>query len=205
MASDIILTPTEANAPVPPPPALGPTHGQGFAPRAGAYLLDLLVMVIAGWLILFATGLAFGLLLGLLNITPRVELLARYAGLLNLGAFLLYFMLSEWLGGSSPGKLLLGLRVVQQDGRPCSFGAALLRGMLRFVDSIFFCLPALLSMRAPLHQRLGDRAARTLVVHAGDPGRHAPRPAWGVLAAQAIWMMAYGCGAGLLLLLGSLA
>jgi uncharacterized RDD family membrane protein YckC len=55
--------------------------------------------------------------------------------------------------------------VVGQDGEEVTFGAAVVRNLLRVVDALFFYLVgfvfALLSTRG---QRLGDRAAHTVVV-----------------------------------------
>jgi uncharacterized RDD family membrane protein YckC len=169
-------------------------NGRAFWPRAGAYLVDLLVFLAASWLIGLLAGFVASFLLILLGTTPHVDAarLDGIATLLSLGASVAYFALGEWLGGATPGKLLLGMRVVAVDGRPCGVAAALLRGVLRFIDGLFFCLPALMSMREPPHQRLGDRAARTLVVAAGAPGLAAPRPRWASLVALAIWALGYG-------------
>lgn len=45
------------------------------------------------------------------------------------------------------------------------FGAAVIRNVLRVVDGLFFYLVgALFALTSPRGQRLGDRAAHTLVV-----------------------------------------
>jgi len=67
--------------------------------------------------------------------------------------------------GATLGKRLVGIRVVGEDGEHVTFGAAVVRNLVRLVDALFFYLvgfvSALLSARG---QRLGDRAARTIVV-----------------------------------------
>jgi hypothetical protein len=51
------------------------------------------------------------------------------------------------------------------DGRPCGPLAAVVRTVLRLVDNIFFSLPGITAIvQSPRRQRLGDRAAKTLVV-----------------------------------------
>ena len=46
-----------------------------------------------------------------------------------------------------------------------TFGAALVRNLLRLVDALFFYLVgAIFALASPRGQRLGDRAAHTLVV-----------------------------------------
>jgi uncharacterized RDD family membrane protein YckC len=87
-----------------------------------------------------------------------------------------YFFLFEWLYGATPGKLLLNMRVVTTDGRPCGLKAAAVRGVLRYVDVMVLGLVAILLMRRPPHRRLGDRAAGTMVVDRESPGLAQPRP-----------------------------
>jgi uncharacterized RDD family membrane protein YckC len=82
-------------------------------------------------------------------------------GLLVLVAFS-YF---EGRFGKTPGKWLVGIRVLGTDLRPCGFGRALLRNLLTFVDGFFnFLVGALLVALTERWQRLGDLAARTIVV-----------------------------------------
>jgi uncharacterized RDD family membrane protein YckC len=67
--------------------------------------------------------------------------------------------------GKTPGKWLLGIRVLGTDLRPCGFGRAILRNLLTFVDGFFnFLVGALLVALTENWQRLGDLAARTIVV-----------------------------------------
>lgn len=76
-----------------------------------------------------------------------------------------YYILAETLSGATLGKRMVGIRVVGEDGEHVTFGAALVRNVLRPIDFLFFYLvgaiSALLSQRG---QRLGDRAAHTVVV-----------------------------------------
>jgi uncharacterized RDD family membrane protein YckC len=71
----------------------------------------------------------------------------------------------EGLAGKTPGKWLLGIRVLGTDLRPCGFGRALLRNLLTFVDGFFnFLVGVLLVALTDNWQRLGDLVARTIVV-----------------------------------------
>jgi uncharacterized RDD family membrane protein YckC len=69
--------------------------------------------------------------------------------------------------GQSPGKLLLGIRVLRGDGSPVNPGASFLRNLLRFADTFLFLCPiALITMLASRSfRRLGDWIADTLVVY----------------------------------------
>jgi len=69
--------------------------------------------------------------------------------------------------GQSPGKLIMGIRVIRSDGSPVDPASSFLRNLLRFADS-FFCLfsIAFISIAAsPGFRRIGDWASGTLVVY----------------------------------------
>ena len=82
---------------------------------------------------------------------------------------LLAYSAFEGRTGKTPGKWLTGIRVLGTDLRPCGFGRAVLRNLLTFVDGFFnFLVGVLLVAFTENWQRLGDFAARTIVV-ADDP------------------------------------
>jgi len=97
-------------------------------------------------------------------------------GRVGLGLTLLVLFLLEWFypvgfevmgGGQTPGKTLLGLRVLRADGAPVGWSRSTVRSLLAFADFLPFGFAAgltamLLGRRC---QRLGDLAAGTLVVH----------------------------------------
>jgi uncharacterized RDD family membrane protein YckC len=75
------------------------------------------------------------------------------------------FAVGEGLWGLTPGKWLLGIRVVGTDLRPCGIGRALVRNLLKLVDGFFnFLIGILMVAFTRDWQRLGDLAARTIVV-----------------------------------------
>jgi uncharacterized RDD family membrane protein YckC len=82
------------------------------------------------------------------------------------GAFLLdwaYFAgLEIAMRGRTPGKKMVGLRVVSRTGGTASKSALAVRNLLRPVDLL---VGVLLMVLDPLSRRLGDRLAGTLVVH----------------------------------------
>ena len=90
-------------------------------------------------------------------------------------AFLL-FSLTEGLWGATPGKWLTGIRVIGTDLRPCGIGRALIRNLLKLVDGFFnFLIGILMVAYTPDWQRLGDLAARTIVIRAPAGGLRALR------------------------------
>ena len=75
------------------------------------------------------------------------------------------FMEGRW--GTTPGKWLLGIRVVDLNGNVCGFWRALLRGALRVFDGAMgFVVGMFVVAFTPSWQRVGDLAAKTIVVRA---------------------------------------
>ena len=88
--------------------------------------------------------------------------------ILNFAVNWFYFVLFEMIwNGQTPGKRIMGIRVVGGDGSPIKPGASFLRNLLRFADGFFFLyLPGFISMAAsPGFKRIGDWAADTLVIY----------------------------------------
>jgi len=82
-----------------------------------------------------------------------------------------YFIVFEWLwNGQTPGKRLLKLRVIREDGRPITLWEAIARNLLRIFDAVpGFILPVysigLISIfLSSRDQRVGDMFAGTVVV-----------------------------------------
>lgn len=88
--------------------------------------------------------------------------------------------------GWSPGKLLVGLRVVGWDGRPPGVGKALVRGLVNWVGSWLSCLwylPAFGIMNVTKgHRQPADMAANTYVIDGFYLGRMIIRTDAGVTA-----------------------
>jgi uncharacterized RDD family membrane protein YckC/uncharacterized membrane protein SpoIIM required for sporulation len=106
---------------------------------------------------------------------------AWLAALLIGAAFALwngYFMLFEGLrGGQTPGKRLVGIRVVRDTGHPVTPGAAALRNLLRIADALPppYLLGLALIAFHPRGKRLGDLVAGTVVVR-DRPAQAVPAP-----------------------------
>ena len=99
---------------------------------------------------------------------PTVQEVTENGGVLAvmLAIYILYPWLMEARWGATVGKLVVGLRVVHLDGTLVRPLPALVRSLLRLVDGMFAgVVGALIIQLSPTRQRLGDRAARTLVVH----------------------------------------
>jgi uncharacterized RDD family membrane protein YckC len=78
-----------------------------------------------------------------------------------------YFILFEALrNGRTPGKQMLGLRVVRDGGYPIDFGAAAIRNLIRVAEFTFgfYAVSAVATILSAQNKRLGDMAAGTIVV-----------------------------------------
>jgi uncharacterized RDD family membrane protein YckC len=78
---------------------------------------------------------------------------------------IVYFPYMEATQGATFGKKAFGLRVVREDGSPIGWGEAIIRFVLRIVDSFFFYLVGLICILVTeKQQRVGDLVAKTIVI-----------------------------------------
>jgi uncharacterized RDD family membrane protein YckC len=82
-----------------------------------------------------------------------------------------YFVLFEWLwNGQTPGKRLMKLRVIREDGRPVTLWEALARNLLRLFDTFpgfvipIYSVGLIAVFMSRRDQRIGDMFAGTVVV-----------------------------------------
>jgi uncharacterized RDD family membrane protein YckC len=140
----------------------------GVVPRALAYLIDMLIRA--------GVFMVIGIVAGVLG------------GGVGMALFLISLFALEWLypvvfeltrHGATPGKRMLGLRVVMDSGLPVTPAASLLRNLLRvadFMPGAYFAGVTAMLLR-PDFKRLGDMAADTLVVYADAPQLNGDLPA----------------------------
>jgi len=132
----------------------------GPVARAGAWAIDMgiraVLYLVLGYVMSLFGGLGWSLIL--------------------IGGFVLewlYPVLFEIYRGSTPGKMALGLQVVNDNGTPVSFAASMIRNLLRVADFLPFMygfgLAAMLIDKD--FRRLGDLAAGTLVVYVDTTGQ----------------------------------
>ncbi len=78
-----------------------------------------------------------------------------------------YFIAFETLwNGQTPGKRMLGIRVVRDGGYPVDFMASLIRNLIRIGEMAlgFYAASAVVAVLSPLNKRIGDIAAGTIVI-----------------------------------------
>ena len=161
------------------PQGAGPTQGRPISPvneietrvtgrRVVQYIIDYVITGIIAAFIMWAFDRSSG---------------AANAGLLLIGAVLSaawYFW--YWVyrpyhaNGQTFGMQALGLRIISRSGGRASMLQLFIRGVLLIVDTLFWGLVGLITIVCSRYrQRVGDHAARTLVVRARTQAMPTPR------------------------------
>jgi uncharacterized RDD family membrane protein YckC len=148
----------------------------GIGSRGAAAIVDTLIQSVALIVVFFAltAGLAAGS--SFLSVGGGPGASTLLLGLFVLALFAItdgYFMLFEivW-NGQTPGKRMVGIRVIRENGYPMRPIDAVIRNLVRMVDWLpgaygIGVLTMLLNKRA---KRLGDFASGTIVVREGARG-----------------------------------
>ena len=146
----------------------------GFFSRTMAFVLDLFLLVFLGLM----SGLVIFIVLHFFRYGQILEFVgsllgmdnqvAQYIGLISPILFLMvlvYFVFFWTLVGYTPGKALLGLRIVRQDGRPLSVGRALVRYLGYWVSAIPLFLGFIWILFDRQHEGWHDKIADTHVIY----------------------------------------
>ena len=129
----------------------------GVGRRAVAVLIDSILLFIAGYAVAALSG----------QTTSTGFEIRGAPFFLWVAISLAYFIVQEALQGTTLGKRVMGLKVVKQDGTPMDWAASIARNVLRLVDGfLFYLVGAIAIWASKQRQRLGDMAAKTIVVSA---------------------------------------
>lgn len=170
-------------------PVAGPTS------RMLAYGIDffLIVLVEIGIFVLLMTSAPLAEWVARKLVGVQGEIAAGQASdesgavLVLLAAFVLIQFAVEWgyflffelaMGGRSPGKRALGLRVMRDGGQPIGLRESFVRNALRFVDMLpaNYLVGFVAMLMSPEGKRLGDLAAGTVVARLDRVERPRPLP-----------------------------
>ncbi|MDP9016790.1 MAG: RDD family protein [Candidatus Eremiobacteraeota bacterium] len=152
----------------------------GLGSRFLAMLLDLLAQVTITGLVIWALVAISGHSPPPAKLTSAEEKLTQSIAIaiiifMVFTIFFGYFIIFEaaW-NGQTPGKRLIGIRVVRDGGYPIDFMSSLIRNLVRTLEFGigFYLLSAITSLASQENKRLGDYAAGTIVVR--DSGIVAP-------------------------------
>lgn len=138
----------------------------GCLRRAVAALVDAplsLVLTLPAMMLAYVTALLGGTVAR--ELTFEVQLLAVGAALVAGAAVSFAYHVLYWgQGGQTPGKMLMGVRVVRRDGRDIGYGRAFLRWVGYFIALIPFGLGLIMVLLHPRRRGLHDLLAGTCVV-----------------------------------------
>jgi uncharacterized RDD family membrane protein YckC len=100
------------------------------------------------------------------GLTIAILLLTEFT--VSTGYFIFWEMVT---GGRSPGKLLVGLRVVRRNGQPIDLGSSVIRNLMRAVDMLpaEYVVGLTSILLSSSGERLGDHVAGTIVLRLDRP------------------------------------
>lgn len=136
----------------------------GFVSRLLAFIIDILVLVVATtlitWLLTFVS-----LLLPFETDLSGSALSFITTALLTTGFYAGYFLFFWTINGQTPGKMLMGLRVVTTDGQYISFGQSVRRLIGYFIAAFPFYLGFFWILVDDRRRGWQDKIAGTCVVY----------------------------------------
>ncbi len=140
-----------------------PVAGIGY--RCLAYLIDVTLLFLF-WVVAYFTFTllvsdVLGFLQGLSGLVQTLMVVGLFA------TQWMYWTLAEvFMGGQTPGKRLIGIRVVRLDGSPVGLLESAVRNLVRVVDFLpaLYALGCLSMLLTRQHRRLGDLLAGTVLV-----------------------------------------
>ena len=132
----------------------------GFWMRFWAYIIDLIIVSSISGIVVKPIFRVVGF-----EITnPDFLLFSPYKIVLLL-LLLTYFALMTKLLGQTAGKMILGIRVIQKNEEPLTWGTILFREVIgRFISKTLL-IPYLLAIFMPKKEALHDLFADTVVIH----------------------------------------
>lgn len=147
--------------------------GNRFLAVAIDHFIQYFAIFVVLWAFLSISG--FGEAIERTGAYPLLEEMPKWTiALMIIVLFLIftgYFIFFEWLwNGQTPGKRLLKLRVIREDGRPITLWEAVARNLLRIFDTFpGFVLPIysiglITIFMSRRDQRIGDMFAGTVVI-----------------------------------------
>lgn len=146
----------------------------GIGSRFVAALLDTLIIGVAASLVAIFGSAALMLLFSMGAVVRRAgSAVASTEAAIAISLFLTFFVVWGYYvffeliwHGQSPGKRMLGLRVIKEGGYPIGFVESAIRNVVRLVDFLpfYYVLGVIAMVLNRRYRRLGDYAAGTVVV-----------------------------------------
>src|SRR5690625_1803955 len=136
--------------------------------RAVAFIIDNLIVAVAQVIILILAVLAVG---GFESFFSMAESGFLILALVIIILFIInygYYIFFEYFNtGQTPGKRIVGIRVIQDNGHNITMLSSIIRNLMRIIDSLpsAYFIGILMVFFHAENKRLGDLVAGTIVVH----------------------------------------
>lgn len=147
----------------------------GLGSRFAAMLLDQLILTVITVLItiiMAMNGLDFRTMTTMKGSVSSVIIAIAFllVFIITFGYFVFFEMVTN---GQTPGKKLLKLRVIKENGEPLGFTDSVLRNILRVADMLpsLYLAGAAFIVFSRNYKRIGDFAANTVVIKVKSSGR----------------------------------
>ena len=119
-------------------------------------IIDMIILIIVMIIFSFLFGTAEGSSFAVSGFPAFIMYLLMFA----------YFVVLEAVSGKTIGKYIVKAKVVNESGGQISWGASIVRNLLRIIDGFFFYLVGfIIALATKENQRLGDIVAKTYVVN----------------------------------------
>ncbi len=136
----------------------------GLGSRFLAVFIDLLIQVTLASLVALILAL-FGFFT-LFGHKTGTAIAIGVSAVIVFAIFYAYFIVFETEDGRTPGKRLIGIRVVRDGGFPLDFSSSVIRNVVRVLEATlgFYVISVVCVFASAQNKRLGDMAAGTIVV-----------------------------------------
>lgn len=131
----------------------------GAGSRLSAFLIDFILQLLTIFIVFLAMwGMGVQFFDGLGGVGIGIFMVISFV--IHFG----YFIICEMtMNGQTIGKRILGLRAIRENGQPIGFSESLIRGLIRSSADMMY-IGMIIIFFHPMHKRLGDMAAGTVVV-----------------------------------------
>jgi uncharacterized RDD family membrane protein YckC len=130
----------------------------GFWRRFAAWIIDYLVLGVAGFVVGFVWGLVAG---------DDDSSLIVLQLVITVASFLYFAFMESSTSQATVGKMALGIKVTDLNGNRISFGRALGRTFAKILSGLIILIGYIMAAFTAKKQGLHDMIASTLVVKAG--------------------------------------
>jgi uncharacterized RDD family membrane protein YckC len=143
---------------------IGTRRYAGFWIRFVARVIDTVILTIA----LLVINIPLQMMIGLRGITDptRVLALTGIVAVINLAIYCAYEVYFVSTRGGTPGKLILGLKIIRSDGSPLTAGQAAGRFLAYFINSFTLMIGFIIAGFDDQKRALHDRICDTRVIYA---------------------------------------